>query len=67
MIDTTLFELSDNGWLIRMFLMGIWTSMQVLMIFAKAANEGSDQARARRLLAVKQRERERDESAHDKR
>jgi hypothetical protein len=67
MIDTTLFELSDNGWLIWMFLMGLWTSMQVLMILAKAANDSSDQVPSRRLLAVKQRDRERDESTHDKR
>ena len=67
MIDGTLFDLSDNGWLIWMSVMGLWTSMQVLMILAKAANDSSDQVPSRRLLAVKQRDRERDESTHDKR
>jgi hypothetical protein len=67
MIDGTLFELSDNGWVIWMSVMGIWTLMQIMMILAQAANESSAQAPSRRLLAVKQRDRERDESTHDKR
>jgi len=65
MIDTTFFELSDNGWLIWMLLMGLWTSMQVLMILAKAANDRSDGVPSRR-LAYKQRAPERDEGTRDK-
>jgi hypothetical protein len=67
MIDGTLFELSDNGWVIWMSVMGLWTSMQIMMIFAQAAEDRSARVSSSRPLACKQRDPERDESKHRRR
>jgi hypothetical protein len=67
MIDGTLFDLSDNGWLIWMSVMGLWTSMQIVMILAQTDRERSARVPSRQPLAYKQRDAERDRRTHDKR
>jgi hypothetical protein len=64
MIDGTLFELSDNGWVIWMSTMGLWTLMQIMMILAQAAKDRSARVPSGRPLAIKRRDTERDESTH---
>jgi hypothetical protein len=45
-----------------MSVMGLWTLMQIMMIFARAAEDRSARISSGRPLAYKQRDRERDES-----
>jgi hypothetical protein len=62
MIDVDLLNLSDNGWVIWMGIMGLWTTMQILIIVAQATKDSSASPSANRPRAFEQRDSERDEN-----